>query len=327
MFIENISDSYLIKYIIIFQQFSINKKDKPNNITKEKEIEENNKNYEFSYKLLKLIFKSNICEKTNIIDKPDTEIILYNFQKIFQLTNDNLNKKENLKEDEEKNLSEDEDNSLEHSEENNGNYLSRLKAISIRIIDQFIIKKYHGMAKKSMLVKDEKYNRVKNSIAILFSIQHLDLYIVRSFLLTSFDTPNDHGLRFIKHGLDNDGINISELKLIESFTSIKFMFSIFDILKNKAHKNYYFEFIKLFIDETMKKIKLFSDSDESLVISYKKNYSMNIFEYKKIGILLNNIIIELKKMPDNSQLNFTADYLSNVIEKILFLHTNSFFLI
>jgi len=325
MFIENISDSYLIKYIIIFQQFSINKKDKPNNITKEKEIEENNKNYEFSYKLLKLIFKSNICEKTNIIDKPDTEIILYNFQKIFQLTNDNLNKKENLKEDEEKNLSEEEDNSLEYSEENNDNYLSRLKAISIRIIDQFIIKKYHGMAKKSMLVKDEKYNKVKNSISILFSIHNLDLYMIRSLFLTSFDTPNEHGLRFIKHGLDNDGINISELKLIESFTSIKFMFSIFDILKNKNHKNYYFQFIKLFIGETMKKIRLFSNSNETIGNAYKNNYSMNIFEYKKLGILIYNIIIELKKMPENLELNFTADYLSTIIDNILYLHPNPFF--
>ena len=336
MFIENFNDTYLIKYIIIFQQFAINKKDKDKlfTINKEKEIEKTNNNYNFSYKLLKLIYKSKICEKTNIIDKVDTDTILFNFQKILQLSNDTSfeenEDEKNLKEDEEKDLDKDnnlsvEEISLNESEENNPNYLTRLKAISIRIIDNFIIKKYHKLGRKSMLVKDEKYNRVKNSISILFSIQHLDLYIVRSLLLTSFDTPNDHGLRFIKHGLDNDGINISELKLIESFTSIKFMFSIFDILKNKAHKNYYFEFIKLFIDETMKKIKLFSDSDESLVTSYKKNYSMNIFEYKKIGILLNNIIIELKKMPDNSQLNFTADYLSNVIEKILFLHPNSFF--
>ena len=82
-----------------------------------------------------------------------------------------------------------------------------------------------------MLLKDEKYKRVKDSIAILFSISNLDLYIIRSFLLTSFDTPNEHGLRFIKHGLGHDGVNISDLKLIESFSSIKFMFSIFDILK------------------------------------------------------------------------------------------------
>ena len=335
MFIENFNDSYLIKYIIIFQQFAFNTKDidklKPPN--KEKEIEENNNNYNFSYKLLKLLYKSKICEKTNIIDKSDTDTILFNFQIILQLSNDTSfsEKENNLNEDEEKDLEKennlsDDEISFNESEENNPNYLTRLKAISIRIIDNFIIKKYHKMGRKSMLVKDEKYNRVKNSIAILFSIHNLDLYIVRSLLLTSFDTPNDHGLRFIKNGLDNDGgINISELKLIESFTSIKFMFSIFDILKNKTHKNYYFEFIKLFIDETMKKIRLFADSNESLVSSYKKNYSMNIFEYKKIGILLNNIIIELKKMPDNSQLNFTADYLATVIEKVLFLHPNSFF--
>ena len=333
MFIDNFSDTYLIKYIIIFQQFSLNKNDVNDisNNNKENEIEYNNNNYEFSYKVLKLIYKSKIWGKTNIVDKPDTDIILYNFQKILQLSNCNLNKKEskNLKEDEEQNLEEDlsSDEELSHneSEENNQNYLTKLKAISIRIIDQFIIKKYHGMGRKSMLVKDEKYNRAKSSIAILFSIHNLDLYLIRSLLLTSFDTPNELGLRFIKHGLDSDGINISELKLIESFTSIKFMFSIFDILKNKNHKNYYFEFIKLFMGETMKKIRLFANSSESISISYKKNYSMNIFEYKKIGILLYNIIIELKKMPENSELNFTAEYLTNVIENILFLHPNSFF--
>ena len=329
MFIDNFTDAYLIKYIIIFQQFAFNKKDNSNSNNKEKEIEENNNNYQFSYKLLKLIYYSKICEKTNILDKPDTETILYNFQKILQLSNDNINEKVNIKEDEENDLDKDnlsdEESSLNQSEDNNPNYLSRLKAISIRIIDNFIIKKYHRMARKSMLVKDDKYTKVKNSIAILFSIHYLDLYIVRSLLLTSFDTPNEHGLRFIKHGLDNDGINISELKLIESFTSIKFMFSIFDILRNKNHKNYYFEFIKLFIGETMKKIRLFANSNESVATSYKKNYSMNIFEYKKIGILLNNIIIELKKMPENVELNFNADYLTTVIENILFLHPNTFF--
>ena len=336
MFIENFTDTYLIKYIIIFQQFSINKKDKSttDSKNKEQEIEENNNNYHFSYKLLKLIYKSKICEKTNIVDKSDTDIILYNFQKIFQLSNDYANKdnekeKENLKEDEEKLLEKDilsdQESEQEESEDSNPNYLTRLKAISIRIIDHFIIKKYRGMGRKTTLLKDEKYNRVKNSIAILFSMSNLDLYIIRSFLLTSFDTPNKHALRFIKHGLSNDGINISELKLIESFTSIKFMFSIFDILKNKNHKKYYFDFIKLFIDETMKKVRLFANSNESITTSYKKNYSMNIFEYKKIGILLNNIIIELKKMPENIELNFTDDYLVTVIDNILFLHPNPFF--
>ena len=330
IFIENFSDSYLIKYIIIFQQFSFNKKNKSSSDNKEKEIQETNNNYHFSYKLLKLIYKSKICEKANIIDKQDTDIILYNFQKILQLSNDdNLNKNENNKDDVEKDLEEDslsnEDFSLNESQEENPNYLSKLKAISIRIIDNFIIKKYHLMGRKSMLVKDEKYSRVKNSISILFSIHNLDLYIVRSLLLSSFETPNELGLRFIKHGLDNDGINISELKLIESFTSIKFMFSIFDILKNKSHKNYYFEFIKLFIEETMKKIRLFANSNESISVSYKKNYSMNIFEFKKIGILLNNIIIELKKVPENINLNFNADYIAKVIENILYLHPNPFF--
>ena len=75
----------------------------------------------------------------------------------------------------------------------------------------------------------------------------------------------------------------------------------------------------------MKKIRLFANSKESNLISYKKNYSMNIFEYKKIGILLNNIIIELKKMPENSELNFNDQYLITVIENILFLHPNPFF--
>ena len=330
MFIDNFADSYLIKYIVIFQQFALNKKDKQNSDYKEKEFEEKNKNYQISYKLLKLIYKSKICEKTNILDKPDTDIILYNFQKIFQLSNDYLNGKDNKKEDEDKSSEssiskEEEEVSSEESEESNQNYLSRLKAISIRIIDNFIIKKYHGMGRKSMLVKDEKYLRVKNSVSILFSIHNLDLYMIRSLLLTSFDTPNVHGFRFVKHGLDNDGINISELKLIESFTSIKFMFSIFDILKNKKHRNYYFEFIKLFIDETMKKIRLFAISNESVGTAYKKNYSMNIFEYKKLGILLNNIIIELKRMPENEELNFNADYLSTIIENILYLHPNPFF--
>ena len=331
MFIDNFSDTYLIKYIIIFQQFSLNKSDISEN-NKENKTDFNN-NYEFSYKTLKLVYKSKIWDKTNIVDKSDSDIILYNFQKILQISNDVFNKKESqtLKEDEEKNLEKgilsDEELSQDESEENyyHNNYLTKLKAISIRIIDQFIIKKYHGMGRKSMLVKDERYNRTKNSISILFSIHNLDLYLIRSLLLTSFDTPNELGLRFIKNGLDNDGINISELKLIESFTSIKFMFSIFDILKNKHHKNYYFEFIKLFIGETMKKIRLFAISNESIATSYKKNYSMNIFEYKKIGILLNNIIIELKKMPENSELNFTAEYLTNVMENILFLHPNSFF--
>ena len=64
MFINNFTDSYLIKYIIIFQQFALN----------DKSISE--KNFENSYKLLKLIYKSKICDKTNILDKQDTEIIL-----------------------------------------------------------------------------------------------------------------------------------------------------------------------------------------------------------------------------------------------------------
>ena len=148
---------------------------------------------------------------------------------------------------------------------------------------------------------------------------------MRSILLTSFDTPNEHGLRFIKHGLGRDGVNISELKLIESFTSIKFMFSIFDIIKNKVNKNDYFEFIKLLMGETMKKIRIFANSEQSSGISYKKNYSMDIFEYKKIGILLNNIIIELKKIPDNSEVNFNDKYLITIIENILYLHPNPFF--
>ena len=135
-----------------------------------------------------------------------------------------------------------------------------------------------------MLIKDERYNKVKNSIAILFSINDLDLYTMRSFLLTSFDTPKEHGLRFIKHGLGNDGINISELKLIESFTSIKFMFSIFDILKDKTHKNDYFEFIKLLMGETMKKIRIFANSEEHIGISYKKNPIKGPKEWPKIEI-------------------------------------------
>ena len=325
LFIDNFSEAHLIKYIIIFQQFALNQKN--NYSDAQKQIEEKNRNYQLSYELLIMVFNSKICEKTNIIDKSDTDIILYNFQKIFQLTNDIENEKQKENENEEncnpeKSHSSDDE---EESEEDNQNYLSKLKAISIRIIDHFIIKKYRVMGRKSMLVKDERYSRVKNSIAILFSMTNLDLYIIRSFLLTSFDTPNEHGLRFIEHGLDNDGINISELKLIESFTSIKFMFSIFDILKNKSHKNYYFKFIKLFINETTKKIRLFADSKESNTISYKKNYSMNIFEYKKIGILLNNIIIELKRMPDNTELDFNSNYLITVIQNTLFLHPNLFF--
>ena len=63
----------------------------------------------------------------------------------------------------------------------------------------------------------------------------------------------------------------------------------------------------------------------NLLNSYKKNYSMNIFEFKKIGILLNNIIIELKRFPDNSELNFNEQYLITIIENILFLHPNPFF--
>ncbi len=343
MFIENFTDAYLIKYIIIFQQFSLNKKDKVSSEeNREKEIEENNNNYHFSYKLLKLIYNSKICEKTNIVEKSDTDIILYNFQKIFLLSNEHINHnndKDKEKEKDkgkikynenveiylEKSLISEQDSEQNASEENDPNYLTRLKAISIRIIDLFIIKKYQGMRRKSIILKDEKYNRVKNSIAILFSMSNLDLYIIRSFLLTSFDTPNEHGLRFIKHGLGNDGINISELKLIENFTSIKFMFSIFDILRNKSHKKYYFDFIKLFINETMKKIRLFANSNESITISYKKTYSMNIFDYNKLGILLYNIIVELKRMPDNVELNFNDDYLVTVIENILFLHPNPFF--
>ena len=30
-----------------------------------------------------------------------------------------------------------------------------------------------------MLIKDERYNKVKNSIAILFSINNLDLYTIK----------------------------------------------------------------------------------------------------------------------------------------------------
>ena len=310
MFINNFTDSYLIKYIIIFQQFALN----------DKSISE--KNFENSYKLLKLIYKSKICDKTNILDKQDTEIILYNFQKILQLEIDESNV---LIENEEKNLDIDNLSDFEESEEFTPTYLTKLKSISIRIIDNFIIKKYRNMGRKSMLVKDERYTKVKNSIAILFSINNLDLYTMRSILLTSFDTPNEHGLRFIKHGLGHDGVNISELKLIESFTSIKFMFSIFDIIKNKVNKNDYFEFIKLLMGETMKKIRIFANSEQSSGISYKKNYSMDIFEYKKIGILLNNIIIELKKLPENSEVNFNDEYLITIIENILYLHPNPFF--
>ena len=51
MFINNFSDAFLIKYIIIFQQFAIFNESKAE------------KNYEISYKLLKLIYKSKICEK------------------------------------------------------------------------------------------------------------------------------------------------------------------------------------------------------------------------------------------------------------------------
>ena len=310
MFINNFSDIYLIRYIIIFQQFSINDENK------------SEKNYEISYKLLKLIYKSKICEKTNIIDKADTELILYNFQKILQLDDDNNN---SLKENEEKNLEIDVLSDFEESDEFVPTYLTKLKSISIRIIDNFIIKKYRILGRKTMLVKDERYNKVKNSIAILFSINNLDLYTMRSFLLISFDTPNEQGLRFIKHGFGHDGVNISELKMIESFTSIKFMFSIFDIIKNKIHKKDFFEFIKLLMDETMKKIRIFANSNQLNVISYKNNYSMNIFEYKKIGILLNNIIIELKSIPENTELKFNDNYLITVIENILFLHPNPFF--
>ena len=310
MFINNFSDSYLIKYIIIFQQFSLNNESK------------SEKNFETSYKLLKLVYKSKICDKTNILDKPDTDIILYNFQKILQLE---TNEENILQENEEKNLEIENLSDFEESEEIVSTYLTKLKSIAIRIIDNFIIKKYRNIGRKTMLIKDERYNKVKNSIAILFSINNLDLYTMRSFLLTSFDTPNKQGLRFIKHGFGNDGVNISDLKLIESFTSIKFMFSIFDILKNKTNKNDYFEFIKLLMGETMKKIRLFANSGQSNVISYKKNYSMNIFEYKKIGILLNNIIIELKKMPENLEVNFNDKYLITIIENILYLHPNPFF--
>ena len=310
MFINNFSDSYLIKYIIIFQQFALDEKSN------------SEKKFENSYKLLKLIYKSKINDKTNILDKQDTDIILYNFQKILQLELDESNI---LVENEEKNLDVENLSDFEESDEFVPNYLTKLKSISIRIIDNFLIKKYRNMSRKSMLIKDERYNKVKNSIAILFSINNLDLYTMRSFLLTSFDTPNEHGLRFIKYGLGNDGINISELKLIESFTSIKFMFSIFDILKDKTHKNDYFEFIKLLMGETMKKIRIFANSEEHIGISYKKNYSMDIFEYKKIGILLNNIIIELKKIPDNSEVNFNDKYLITIIENILYLHPNPFF--
>ena len=310
MFINNFSESYLIRYIIIFQQFSLNNESK------------SEKNYEISYKLLKLIYKSKVNDKTNILDKSDIDTILFNFEKIFQLE---INEDKVLIENEEKNLDIENLSDFEESEEFIPNYLTKLKSISIRIIDNFIIKKYRNMGKKSMLVKDERYNKVKNSIAILFSINNLDLYTMRSFLLTSFDTPIEHGLRFIKHGLGHDGVNISDLKLIESFTSIKFLFSIFDILKNKAHKNDYFEFIILLMGETMKKIRLFANSEQFNIISYKKNYSMNMFEYKKIGILLNNIIIELKKMPENSELNFNDKYLITIIENILYLHPNPFF--
>ena len=310
MFINNFSDSLLIKYIIIFQQFALNNESK------------SEKNYEISYKLLKLIYKSKICEKTNILDKPDIDIILFNFQQIFHLEMDDKNI---LKENEEKEIVIENFSDFEESEEYVSNYLTKLKSMSIRIIDNFIIKKYRNLGKKSMLVKDERYNKVKNSIALLFSINNLDLYIMRSLLLISFDTPNEHALRFIKYGFGHEGVNISELKLIESFTSIKFMFSIFDILKNKNQINDYFEFIKLLMGETMKKIRLFANSKESNLISYKKNYSMNIFEFKKIGILLNNIIIELKRFPDNSELNFNEQYLITIIENILFLHPNPFF--
>ena len=89
MFINNFSDSYLIRYIIIFQQFSLNNESK---------LE---KNFENSYKLLKLIYKSKICDKTNILDKADTDIILFNFQKILQLE---LDEKNVLLENEEKDL-------------------------------------------------------------------------------------------------------------------------------------------------------------------------------------------------------------------------------
>ena len=229
MFINNFSDSLLIKYIIIFQQFALNNESK------------SEKNYEISYKLLKLIYKSKICEKTNILDKPDIDIILFNFQQIFHLEMDDKNI---LKENEEKEIVIENFSDFEESEEYVSNYLTKLKSMSIRIIDNFIIKKYRNLGKKSMLVKDERYNKVKNSIALLFSINNLDLYIMRSLLLISFDTPNEHALRFIKYGFGHEGVNISELKLIESFTSIKFMFSIFDILKNKNQINDYFEFIK-----------------------------------------------------------------------------------
>ena len=310
MFINNFSDFFLIKYIIIFQQFALNNETKSEN------------DFEISYKLLKLIYKSKICEKTNILDKQEIDIILFNFQKILQLE---LDEKNVLLENEEKDLEIDNLSDFEEKEEFVPNYLTKLKSISIRIMDNFIIKKYQNMCKKTMLVKDERYNKVKNCISILFSINNLDLSTMRSLLLISFDAPNEHGLRFIKHGLGHDGVNISDLKLIESFSSIKFMFSIFDILKNKSHKNDYFEFIKLLMGETMKKIRLFANNKELNLISYKKNYSMNMFEYKKIGILFNNILIELKRTPDNSEITFTDNYLVTIIENIIYLHPNPFF--
>ena len=92
LFIDNFSEAHLIKYIIIFQQFALNQKN--NYSDAQKQIEEKNRNYQLSYELLIMVFNSKICEKTNIIDKPDTDIILYNFQKIFQLTNDIENEKQ-----------------------------------------------------------------------------------------------------------------------------------------------------------------------------------------------------------------------------------------
>ena len=328
MLFKKFDENLLIKYISIIQQFSL----------KNKYTNSNDENYLLSYKLLKTIFKADISDKINILDKSSTDTILYNFNRIFQLTDqsfDNMNDEKILKVDLNKSLSDVSDDDMSNedfSEEEKMDNLTKLKTISIRIIDTFIVKRYYSISQTS-LIKDDKYTRVKNCLSILFSIDNINEYIVRSLLLISFTVSNENAIRFIKYGFDNEGVDISTLKIIENFNSIKFLFTIYDITKNKSQKIFYFEFIKLFIDEITKKVKVYASygsgnasNNINKSNNNPSNYNMSIFEYKKIGILLESIIIKIKKKTSLYQnLNFNDDYLCSVIKNSLFFHSNPFF--
>ena len=245
----------------------------------------NVKDNRLCYKLMKALYKS-LHNKYDILYKSEHHILI--LKKLFDIL---LNSNEDEK------------------------YTNMLKAIVVRFIDEYYIKKYMKNIKITYIANNTDDNEYYTGKLCLDKILSLispssSNELLRSVLLIAFNTTDhEHNLSFIKSN------SLTSIDFESVVTSNDIIVNVFDVIKtiytNETLSKTYFDFLSRFTYDIIAKIAINSSS------------SINIFKSMKIFGEIYHTIITISSTTAISL--FKIDDVIDIMRSSIYIHNDPFY--